>query len=439
MFQAGFARVDVTPPLGTELTGYFSRRFADGVRDPIQLNALAITQGEDTALLITADFMYINEKAVTHYRTLISEELGIPMDHVMAQAVHQHTSTTAGPAGPTDPSYQYFLERKYVDVCRMALDDRKEASISIAQKETAEPISFVRRFRMKDGTVKTNPGFLNPDIDHPLGEADNTVRLVKFEREGAKDIALVNFQTHPDVIGGTKISADWPGFVRRMTEEDLKDVHCVLLNGCQGDTNHYNVFGPPIAKIGDPDYYEKKYAYSQKMGRIITDVVVDLWNQTSKVEPGKLSATVEMKRIPTNTNGIERLDECIELSRKITAKEPLPFKPNLAEKGEIRRIANMENVTLIQKVPVSMIAFGKIAIIGYGGEPFTEYAVTPRNAVPELFVLSACLANGAQGYLPSTEAFAEGGYEARTTNFTDTVAPTLQNAAIEMLKDHLKA
>ena len=114
------------------------------------------------------------------------------------------------------------------------------------------------------------------------------------------------------------------------------------------------------------------------------------------------------------------------------------MKLNMAEKGEVRRIANMEGVTLIQKVPVTMLAFGKVALIGYGGEPFTEYAAKPRAAVPELFVLSACLANGGQGYLPSAEAFEEGGYEARTTNFTPPVAPTLQNAAIEMMKKHLK-
>ncbi|MBR2616058.1 MAG: hypothetical protein IKC69_05215 [Clostridia bacterium] len=437
MFQAGFARVEVTPPFGTALTGYFSLRVSDGVLDPIQLNALAISEGEETILIITGDFMYMNEKDITVYRGLIEKDLGIPASHILIQSIHQHTSTTAGKYGPTDPRYQYFLERKYVDVARMALDDRKEARISLAEKETAEPVSFIRRYRMKDGSVKTNPGYLNPDIDHPLGEADNTVRLVKFEREGAKDIALVNFQTHPDVIGGKKFSADWPGWVRRMTEKDVENVHCILVNGCQGDTNHCDFSKPWITFKGDPEAQAKKYAYSERMGRIITDTVVDIWNKTEEMTETGITARVEMKRVPSNTNGIERIDECRALQKLITNNEPLPVKLNMAEKGEVRRIANMENVTLVQKVPVSMVAFGKVALIGYGGEPFTEYATKPRAAVPELFVLSACLANGGQGYLPSVDAFAEGGYEARTTNFTEVVAPTLQNAALAMLKDHL--
>ena len=38
MIKAGFARVDVTPPLGTLIAGYFNERKSDGVRDPIELN-----------------------------------------------------------------------------------------------------------------------------------------------------------------------------------------------------------------------------------------------------------------------------------------------------------------------------------------------------------------------------------------------------------------
>ena len=90
MFQAGFARVDVTPQLGTVLTGYFQLRVSDGVLDPIQLNALAVSEGEDTVLVITGDFMYMVERDVTRYRNLISQELGIPADHILMQAYFYH-------------------------------------------------------------------------------------------------------------------------------------------------------------------------------------------------------------------------------------------------------------------------------------------------------------------------------------------------------------
>lgn len=425
MFKAGFARVDVTPPLGTELTGYFTKRISDGVLDPIELNAVAINDGQKTALIITSDFMYTVLSSMERFRSLISEATGVDIDSILIQSIHQHTSTTAGIVGPTDKKYQSVLERKYCDVAQMAINDLADATVSIAQKETAEPISFIRRFRMKDGSTRTNPGRKRLDeIDGPIGEADNTVRLVRFTRENAKDIALVNFQTHPDTIGGNKFSADWPGFTRRFTEADLKDVHCILVNGCEGDVNHINLYDP-----------HKSYEHSEFMGRTVADTVVAMWDKTEKVDADKITTKYVIKRIPSNMQGIEKIDECIEFYAEYQAGKV--ESPGMNELGNIRRIANMDNVTLVQRVPVSMVAFGKIALIGYGGEPFTEYASIPRAAVPELFVLTACLANGAQGYLPSASAFKEGGYEAVTTNFTESVAPVLQNCAIEMMKEVL--
>ena len=101
---------------------------------------------------------------------------------------------------------------------------------------------------MKDGSVRTNPGCLNPDVEGPLSDADNTVRLVKFEREFKNDIALVNFSTHPDVIGGNKYSADWPGFVRNFVEKDIDGVSCIVVNGAQGDVNHIDVTKESLGK-----------------------------------------------------------------------------------------------------------------------------------------------------------------------------------------------
>lgn len=428
MFQAGFARLDVTPPLGTELTGYFQKRISDGVLDPIELNALAIHDGQTTALVIASDFMYANEKALNRFRTLISESTGLPMDRIMIQSTHPHTSTTLGPDGPTDANCQWFLERKYCDVARMAIADLKDAAVSIAEQETAVPISFIRRYKMKDGSTLTNPGYHRvPDIECPAGKADNTVRIVKFARENAKDIALVNFQTHPDVVHGNKFSADWPGFVRRFCEQDLKNVNCMLINGFQGDVNHINLYA-------DWD----GYGHSEFMGRTIADAVVQMWDNTVPTDPGTITTDVQVRRIPSNLNGLDRIDDCLRYYNAFQAGQPV--KPlNMNDLGEVWRIAKMDSLPVVQRVLVSMVAFGRIALIGYGGEPFTEYADRLRAARPDLHLLTACLANGAQGYLPSASAFLEGGYEARSSNFTEPVATELYECSMEMLSAHLQA
>ena len=429
MLKAGFARVDVTPPLGTELTGYFHARISDGILDPIYLNALAIGSDGNTALIITADFMYMREPSATLYRTLIEKRTGLSKDNILIHTVHQHTSTTAGKEGPTDAEYQGFLARKFCDVAQMALSDMAEATASYAEGQTAEEISFIRRFKMKDGSTRTNPGINNPDIDHPIGDADHTVRFVKFSREGKKDIALVNFQTHPDVIGGNKFSADWPGFVRTFTEASINNVHCLLVNGCQGDVNHINVHGVKIDKT-DRD---ARYNNSKRMGRIVTDVVVSLWDKTAPINEGDVACQLKYAYIPSNMEGVEQIEKMTAYYNDyVTGRVP---KTTMANIGRARRIAAMPRTALVQTVPVTVISFGDVAILGYAGEPFTEYAVKPRAQFPELHVMTACLANGSQGYLPSADAFAEGGYEASSSEFDASLASTLQGIAVELLKN----
>jgi len=433
MLQAGFARVDITPPFGTMLTGYFALRVSDGIKDPIELNALALRQGEETAVIITGDFMYMTEAADTPIRLLIEEKCGIPADHIILQAIHQHTSTTPFTPGITDPLYDEWLRRKYCDVVKMALDDLTEAKLSVAQKETAKPVSFVRRYKDKNGNSVTNPKKpIDPDELTPIGKADNTVRLVKFEREGAKDIALVGFATHPDTVGGNQFSADWPGFVRRFTEKDL-DVHCILVNGCQGDTNHHD---PMVAPTKDP---AKKYAYTQVIGRTIADAAVALWNETAPCEEGLLTCAVEQQLLRTRCDGIERMEECKAIVRRFEETGEWPEGFLMADKAVCRRISRLDNLSLFIKAPVSVIGLGNIVIAGYPGEAFTQYADILRETYSELFILSACNANGAQGYFPTAEAFRSGGYEAQSTNFLIEMVEQLQGTAIKLIKKHKDA
>jgi len=434
MFQAGFARVDVTPPLGSPLAGYFHERTSDGVLDPIELNAVAVNDGKNTVVIITSDFLYVMENAATEIRGKISAATGVPEEHLFLQGLHQHTSLRIGckPHLSTtrfsDQEYLDVLYRKYVDVTKMAIADMCEAEVGVAQQETDEVISFVRRFRMKDGSTRTNPGRFNPDVVGPIGEADNTVRLVRIKREGTKDIAIVNFSTHPDVIGGNKFSADWPGFVRRMTEADIPNVNCILINGAQGDTNHVNV---------NSNGTIKGYEHSRHMGRVITDTVLKIWDKTEKREATPVSGQVQMKYIPTNTKYMDRVEEFKKKMQDLNAG--LIPKPEMGELAEMSRVSQLYEETLFQKVPVSVVGMGQIGFVGFGGEPFTQYATAAREAAPEMFVITACLTNGGQGYLPTKEAFDEGGYEARNSRFTAPVAEILQGTAKEMLDAHQKA
>ena len=57
--KAGFARAEITPPLGVPIAGYFVPRRATGVLDPLEASCLALSDGASTALLLALDLLGI--------------------------------------------------------------------------------------------------------------------------------------------------------------------------------------------------------------------------------------------------------------------------------------------------------------------------------------------------------------------------------------------
>lgn len=440
MFQAGFSRIDVTPPFGSPLAGYSKKREADHILDPIELNCVAFSDGENTGVVITADFTSVRENASTFIRNKIAQRCNIPADFVFMQALHQHTTirvgtrpTTSGPF-MKDEAYFDVLWRKYCDVAQSAIADLKDATLSYAIGECAEQISFVRRYRMKDGTVKTNPGRGKGDlVSHPLDDPDNSVRFLRLHREGAEDIAIVNFACHPDVIGyidPTGFSADWPGHARRITEKNIPGVKCMLVNGFQGDSNHINPFRPK-----EEEQKRRGVPHSTFMGKTISDVVVGLWDQTRPLESGKVWGKVELLYIPTNRAGMERIEECQQTLKDISLglREPLKTSTLISE---TKRIASFPEELLFQRVPVSTLCIGGAGFVGFGGEPFTKYIQMVREKGGDMLMMTACQSNGGQGYLPTKAAFDEGGYEARSSRFDPILEEKLTECTERLLAEY---
>ena len=92
MLKAGFSRLDVTPPFGTDIAGYFRRRIADGILDPLYVNAVAVGNDTDTLVLMAVDYIGIAYKYNDEIRNYISEKLGLPVNNIILAALHQHTS-----------------------------------------------------------------------------------------------------------------------------------------------------------------------------------------------------------------------------------------------------------------------------------------------------------------------------------------------------------
>lgn len=217
--QAGFARVDVTPPLGIEISGYFVERFASGILDALEASALALRCGDDQAILIALDNLMIDKETMHAYRAVIAERTGVKAEAVFIACSHTHTGPLVGKSELDENKYgekEYgdYLGRKLCDCAVMAVRDMTDAKMGYAVG-CAPHIAFVRRFRMKDGSIRTNPGVNNPDIVAPIGDVDERVNVLRFVRKCAPDIVIANFGVHPDVVGGDEISGGLPALCAR--------------------------------------------------------------------------------------------------------------------------------------------------------------------------------------------------------------------------------
>ena len=92
MLKAGFARLDITPPFGNPLAGYFHMRFMQGILDPLELNAVAVSNADATAVFIAVDFIGICMKNIAKLKQLITERTGVPEEYIFIASLHQHTS-----------------------------------------------------------------------------------------------------------------------------------------------------------------------------------------------------------------------------------------------------------------------------------------------------------------------------------------------------------
>ena len=261
--KAGFARIDITPPLGVTMAGNPEVRHADGILDPLLATAVAFDNSDKRAVVLSLDLVGMNMALMAQLRSQIAAAVGTSMEGVFIHCTHTHTGPTVAEDTASleteNREYMAHLRKKLQDVAVLAVQDLKPAKLFYTHGEVKD-VAFVRRFLLKNGKYRTNPGFQCPDVVRAMGEPDEMSSLVIIKRENGPEIGIVHYQVHPDVIGGTKFSADYPKFVRDTYEQLVDNSRCMYINGAQGDTNHVDI------RLGE-DTCRHGYERSRYMGR----------------------------------------------------------------------------------------------------------------------------------------------------------------------------
>lgn len=433
-FKVGFGRVVINPTkIGMEIDGYYQVRKVEGILDNLEINALAISLKEKKAIILSVDHCGIENPVANKIRSYVSAKTKLPIEAIILAATHTHTAPymRINSKDKLEIDYIDYVVTKAGEVSISALDALSPAKVGWGIGQ-AKRVAFPRRYIMKDGSIQTNPGLHNPNIISPVGNADENVYVVRFTREKAEDIVLVNFANHPDTIGGNKVSADWPGFLRRTLENAIPNTKCIFLNGTLGDVNHIDTAPKDWELNGmckDFDDVYRGYTHARHIGNVVVGGVLQVYDKVKYVDIDDICFTQKTIQIEANTPAPEQIPEAEHINNLyLEGKDnELPYEGMelTTVVAEAARIMALKDGPEYFNILLSGLVIGPIAFFGIPGEAFGGIGKAIRESSKHEITITVGLCNGYEGYFPTQEAYDEGGYESRSSIFKSGVADKL--------------
>lgn len=435
VLYAGYADLVITPPMGSTIPGYYSKRVADGIITELYLRAVAFSDGENKALIIACDSLLMNGNTCADIRNMIAERCGMAPDAIFIHNSHSHTAFSILPSDGEPEIYGIFMARlkqQFCDCAQFAFENLAPCTLKTAKGE-AKGISFNRRYEMKDGSFKTNPRTGDPNLLRRAGPEDNAVQIVRILRENAKEIVLINFSTHPDVVSGTKYCYDWPGytvdFLRGAFDHQIE---AIVLNGTQGDVNHCDRFLPEGTVMKGVDF-------AKKMARVLAGEVMKIYDYAKDTEYGAIRTFKEHVQIAKSTH--DPADEPLALEMFALYQEQMRTGIENPELRKQRlnlplacRIARNLTRPPFFELDVYGIQIGDIGFVGFPGEPFVRVGMDTKSVSKLDATFITCCTNDYGGYYPTEDAFAVAGYESSTSPFASNCATLLIEAGQKIVK-----
>jgi hypothetical protein len=325
----------------------------------------------------------------------------------------------------SDPAYCKLAAERIADTVVKASESMVAARVG-AGSGREDSVAFNRRFKMKDGTVRTHPGKMNPDIVEPAGPIDPEVAVIAVQDlEGRFLGCIFNYALHGTVMGSNLISADWPGYVRQTVRGGMGiDAGVVFLNGACGDVTQVDNRNARPSEFGE--------AWCRRVGMTVGAEVLKVLARMEYSADVPLAVTSNHLSLPIRDLGASD-DELLARERPATGLGTGQEEIYRKEVGLLREIkANSPNVD----VEVQAMRIGPAAIVSNPAEYFCALGLAIKKDAAWKPTMVVELANGYCGYVPTAAAFTEGGYERRTarSSFLD---PTSGDEIVRASRDLL--
>jgi len=386
--KAGVARVDITPPAGVQMWGYFNRlKGAEGTIDPLYARVLVLEAGEQRLAYVDLDLgRTFGPASIERLREAAKQSSGIT--GLIVQAIHTHAGPVVMDSYPAGtPAWETAALGKIGQAIQEAAE--RAVPVRLGTGYGQAYIGYNRRRVNPDGTVTM---VWNNSARVPTWPVDPTVAVLRIDRMDGEPLAvLVNYACHPVTFGSDnmRFSADFPGVMCKVVEKAFGNKPLAFfMQGAPGDINVYDA-GTPVTQdvIGRRDWA------GETLGR---------------------AAAAVAKKIQTAADPDASID---------FAEDPLPihlrWDPGKFRQEILREISPKAfqiyapSIQETMRLPVTTVLIDrKIAMMGMPGEPFVEFQMNWRARCPlhDCFFLG--YTNGYNGYFPTIQAATEGGYGA---------------------------
>lgn len=391
MLRCGFYEVDITPNIGDNVPGYFNAREASEIYDTLYAHAFAVQADGEPMLMISLDAIVIQKNDADLIRKGIYAATGIPITNISLCAIHTHTG---GPVCdlydcPRREPYCAFMVNRTIDAGIMAFNRMADAKIG-ADSRLVEGIAFNRRFEMKDGSFRMNPGMLNPDIVRSVDVTDPELVTIRVDyADGTPMGAIASYALHLDTVGASVYSADYPGVIRKNLRKAYgENFGFLYMTGTCGNINHIDVTKPREE--------QKNY---RSIGAILSAAVEE--------------AFASIKTADTNIARCART--CVTGMMRRPTVEMAESQPVADIRKEMLRAVALPVDPVVMEVWTALI--GDIAFQMLPGEVFAYFGLEAKKRSTAKYTISCELSNQNIGYIYTKEAEKQGGYEATPSTY----------------------
>lgn len=415
---------DVTPPVGSPLCNGWGSP-AKRIVDPLKARGLILTGKDEPIVLCALDWIGLGNDGYDAWRKGLAEAAGTTVDRVAVHCLHQHDAPTC------DWSAERLLEQ--YDLSGFMFDpvfaERAMQKVQAAVREArtrSEPVTHLgigvakveqvasnRRLPGPDGHVRMMRLTVCEDPEGtaaPAGTIDPYLRLVSLWN-GERPIASITyFAVHPTSSYGLgAVSTDFVGWARMLRDATLPEIVHIHFNGAGGN-------------IGEGKYNQGLPGQRFALAKRLAQGMEAAWASVKKypLTAADVDWRVESVRLPARKHGL--LDEPQPFVEGEWRMEPLTEAALEAELNDPQatrrmRVRAARDLVWLRRckagdaLELSCLRIGPACVLHMPGELFVEYQLAAQRMRPDLFVCMAAYGDYGPGYICTSEAYSQRGYE----------------------------